>query len=87
MMHIFSQRPDQVEGEINSIIDFVRDVMGIFGFEYELEISTQAEEHYHRPSGGLGQGGEHTEERPRQTGPSPMISTRETVRSTGPRSI
>lgn len=42
--HIF-QRPDQVEGEINKIIDFVRDVMAIFGFEYELEISTRPE-HY-----------------------------------------
>jgi threonyl-tRNA synthetase len=42
--HIF-QRPDQVEGEINGIIDFVRDVMAIFGFEYELEISTRPE-HY-----------------------------------------
>jgi threonyl-tRNA synthetase len=42
--HIF-QRPDQVEGEINGIIDFVQDVMAIFGFEYELEISTRPE-HY-----------------------------------------
>lgn len=42
--HIF-QRPDQVEDEINGIIDFVQDVMAIFGFEYELEISTRPE-HY-----------------------------------------
>jgi threonyl-tRNA synthetase len=45
--HIF-QRPDQVEGEINGIIDFVRDVMGIFGFEYELEISTRPEQYIGR---------------------------------------
>jgi len=40
--HIFL-RPDQVEEEIDRIIDFVRDVMRIFGFAYELEISTRPE--------------------------------------------
>ncbi len=42
--HIFL-RPDQAEGEIDRIIDFVQDVMRIFGFAFELEISTRPE-HY-----------------------------------------
>ncbi len=42
--HIFL-RPDQAEGEIDRIIDFVEDVMRIFGFAFELEISTRPE-HY-----------------------------------------
>jgi threonyl-tRNA synthetase len=29
--------------EICAIIDFVDDVMGIFGFEYEMELSTRPE--------------------------------------------
>ena len=40
--HIFL-RPDQLHEEISSIIAFVKDVMGLFGFEYELEISTRPE--------------------------------------------
>ncbi len=36
-------RPDQVEGEIAGVIDFVADVMGVFGFEYEVELSTRPE--------------------------------------------
>jgi threonyl-tRNA synthetase len=40
--HIFL-RPDQIEDEINGIIDFVQDVMAIFGFEFEMEISTRPE--------------------------------------------
>jgi len=43
--HIFL-RPDQLHEEISSIIAFVKDVMGLFGFEYELEISTRPEEKY-----------------------------------------
>jgi threonyl-tRNA synthetase len=35
--------PDQLHGEIQSIIDFVIDVMGIFGFSYDMEISTRPE--------------------------------------------
>ena len=35
--------PDQLDGEIKSVLKFVRDVMKIFGFEYELEISTRPE--------------------------------------------
>ena len=36
-------RPDQVEAEIAGVIDFVADVMGVFGFEYEVELSTRPE--------------------------------------------
>lgn len=36
-------RPDQLNDEIGSIIEFVDDVMRIFGFEYELELSTRPE--------------------------------------------
>ena len=31
------------DGEIKGVLGFVRDVMGIFGFEYEMEISTRPE--------------------------------------------
>ena len=44
--HIFS-RPDQLHQEILSIIRFVQDVMAIFGFQFEMEIST-------RPSKSIG---------------------------------
>jgi threonyl-tRNA synthetase len=43
--HIFL-RPDQLHEEISAIIAFVREVMSLFGFEYELEISTRPEEKY-----------------------------------------
>lgn len=36
-------RPDQLQDEIKSIITFVQDVMGLFGFEYSMEISTRPE--------------------------------------------
>jgi len=36
-------RPDQLNDEICSIIEFVDDVMRIFGFEYEMELSTRPE--------------------------------------------
>jgi len=36
-------RPDQLKDEICAIIDFVDDVMKIFGFEYEMELSTRPE--------------------------------------------
>ena len=36
-------RPDQLHEEITAIIDFVHDVMGVFGFEYEMEVSTRPE--------------------------------------------
>ncbi|PLX80776.1 MAG: threonine--tRNA ligase [Desulfuromonas sp.] len=35
--------PEQLDGEIKNVLKFVQDVMGIFGFEYELEISTRPE--------------------------------------------
>lgn len=35
--------PEQLHREIQSIIDFVIEVMGIFGFSYEMEISTRPE--------------------------------------------
>ncbi len=36
-------RPDQLNDEICAIIDFVDDVMKIFGFDYEMELSTRPE--------------------------------------------
>ncbi|MBG0775295.1 MAG: threonine--tRNA ligase [Desulfovibrionaceae bacterium] len=36
-------RPDQLQEEIIGIIQFVGDVMGLFGFEFELELSTRPE--------------------------------------------
>lgn len=35
--------PEQLNEEILNIINFVRDVMGIFGFEYTMELSTRPE--------------------------------------------
>lgn len=35
--------PEQLNDEILNIINFVRDVMGIFGFEYTMELSTRPE--------------------------------------------
>ncbi|MBP1712896.1 MAG: threonyl-tRNA synthetase / Ser-tRNA(Thr) hydrolase [Deltaproteobacteria bacterium] len=35
--------PEQLNGEIKGILDFVRDVMKIFDFPYDLEISTRPE--------------------------------------------
>lgn len=42
--HIFLKQ-DQLHEEILGIIQFVHDVMGIFNFEYELEISTRPEKY------------------------------------------
>jgi threonyl-tRNA synthetase len=36
-------RPDQLQAEILGVLTFVRDVMDLFGFEYELELSTRPE--------------------------------------------
>ncbi len=41
--HIFC-RPDQLNDEIIGVLNFVQDVMELFGFEYELEISTRPED-------------------------------------------
>ncbi|MDF1527215.1 MAG: threonine--tRNA ligase [bacterium] len=35
--------PEQLNSEIRGVINFVRDMMGVFGFEYEMEISTRPE--------------------------------------------
>ncbi|PLX98067.1 MAG: threonine--tRNA ligase [Desulfuromonas sp.] len=35
--------PEQLDGEIKGVLKFVQDVMAIFGFDYELEISTRPE--------------------------------------------
>ncbi len=35
--------PDQLNDEIKGVLDFVKEVMGVFQFEYELEISTRPE--------------------------------------------
>lgn len=35
--------PDQLEQEIKGVIDFIEDVMKIFKFEYEMELSTRPE--------------------------------------------
>ncbi|MBF0482774.1 MAG: threonine--tRNA ligase [Desulfovibrionaceae bacterium] len=34
-------RPDQLLAEITSVITFVKDVLGLFGFEFEAELSTR----------------------------------------------
>ncbi len=36
-------RPDQLEDEIIGVVNFVRDIMNIFGFNFEPEISTRPE--------------------------------------------
>jgi len=35
--------PEQLDGEIKGVISFVNDVMGIFGFDFEMELSTRPE--------------------------------------------
>jgi threonyl-tRNA synthetase len=35
--------PEQLDGEIKGVLNFVREVMAIFGFEYEMELSTRPE--------------------------------------------
>jgi threonyl-tRNA synthetase len=35
--------PDQLDAEIKGVLSFVRDIMGIFGFDYEMELSTRPE--------------------------------------------
>jgi threonyl-tRNA synthetase len=35
--------PEQLDGEIKGVLRFVQEVMAIFGFEYEMEISTRPE--------------------------------------------
>jgi threonyl-tRNA synthetase len=40
--HIFC-RPDQIEEEVLKVLQFVDDVMNLFGFSYEMELSTRPE--------------------------------------------
>ena len=40
--HIFC-RPDQLNAEIKGVLDFVEEVLQIFGFKYEVELSTRPE--------------------------------------------
>ena len=35
--------PEQLNGEIKGVLSFVKDIMGIFNFDYDLEISTRPE--------------------------------------------
>ncbi|WP_195892556.1 threonine--tRNA ligase [Geotalea daltonii] len=35
--------PEQLDSEIKGVISFVQDVMGVFGFEFEMELSTRPE--------------------------------------------
>jgi threonyl-tRNA synthetase len=35
--------PEQLDAEIKGVISFVNDVMGIFGFDYDMELSTRPE--------------------------------------------
>ncbi len=51
--------PEQLNDEISGVIDFVCDVMGLFGFDYEVEVSTRPEksigsdEDWERATGAL----------------------------------
>ncbi|NOY12456.1 MAG: threonine--tRNA ligase, partial [Deltaproteobacteria bacterium] len=36
-------RPDQIDAEVKAIMQFVRDVAAVFGFEYRMELSTRPE--------------------------------------------
>lgn len=42
--HVFCT-PEQLNEEIVKIIDFVTEVMGVFGFEFEIEVSTKPEKY------------------------------------------
>eukprot|EP00484_Ammonia_sp_Unknown_P029164 CAMPEP_0197024578 /NCGR_PEP_ID=MMETSP1384-20130603/5093_1 /TAXON_ID=29189 /ORGANISM="Ammonia sp." /LENGTH=961 /DNA_ID=CAMNT_0042452981 /DNA_START=48 /DNA_END=2933 /DNA_ORIENTATION=- len=43
--HIFC-RHDQISQEIDNCLQFIKDVYGVFGFRFELELSTRPEEKY-----------------------------------------
>jgi threonyl-tRNA synthetase len=51
--------PEQLHAEISGVIDFVMDVMALFGFDYEIEVSTRPEksigsdEDWERATGAL----------------------------------
>ncbi len=46
--HIFCA-PEQFKEEVNNVLNFVEDVLKIFGFQWEMEISTQPHEFIGRP--------------------------------------
>lgn len=46
--HLFCT-PHQLLGEITGILGFVKDMMGLFGFPFELEISTRPEKAFGQP--------------------------------------
>lgn len=46
--HIFCT-PEQLHQEISGILEFVKDMMGLFGFPFELEISTRPEKAFGQP--------------------------------------
>ena len=46
--HIFCT-PEQFKDEVNSVLSFVEDVLKIFGFQWEIEISTQPHDFIGRP--------------------------------------
>ncbi len=46
--HLFC-RPDQLQEEIEGVLLFVRDVMELFGFPFDLEISTRPEKAFGNP--------------------------------------
>jgi threonyl-tRNA synthetase len=35
--------PEQLDAEIKGVLSFVNDIMGVFGFEYDMELSTRPE--------------------------------------------
>ncbi|MFF3023531.1 threonine--tRNA ligase [Gottfriedia sp. NPDC057948] len=41
--HIFC-RPDQIEGEIIEVINLIKEIYGVFGFTYKVELSTRPED-------------------------------------------
>ncbi|MGF7031282.1 threonyl-tRNA synthetase [Paenibacillus mucilaginosus] len=41
--HLFV-RPDQIEGEIGGIIELIDEIYSVFGFQYEIELSTRPED-------------------------------------------
>ena len=77
--------PDQLNDEIKGVLNFVKDMMGIFDFDYELEVST-------RPAKSIGTDADwdlatRLSSAPWRKTVSPMTSTRATGRSTDPRSM
>ena len=77
--------PEQLDAEIKGVADFVSDVMGIFGFEYEMELSAPARRSRSAPM-RTGNWPPMRCRRPSRIPGCPMRSTRGTVPSTARRS-